>query len=128
MAIKKSNLLGKAVYQGSAGNSSKAGFSFTFAADAATTVIEGRQFPAGCKLTGIEYINAALGASVTIDVKLGDATLIAGLSCAAAGSGYKPIEDALTAVDNTTLSLVVGGAAATGKVTFRAHYEVVGTL
>ena len=127
MATKKSTLLNKPVYQGEDGNVSKEGFSFTFAGDAAATVVQGLKFPAGTKATAIEYINAALGTSVTLDVKLGDTTLVSALSCAAAGKGYIPVADTLITADSI-FSLVVGGAAATGAVTFRLVYESTGTL
>ena len=127
MATKKSTLLNKPVYQGEDGNVSKEGFSFTFAGDAAATVVQGLKFPAGTKATAVEYINAALGASVTLDVKLGDTTLVSALSCAAAGKGYIPVADTLITADSI-FSLVVGGAAATGAVTFRLVYESLGNL
>lgn len=128
MATKNSTLLNKRVYQGEDGNVSKEGFSFTFAGDAAATVVQGLKFPAGTKATGVEYINAALGTGVTLDVKLGSTTLVSALSCAAAGKGYIPVADVLTA-DNALFSLVVvGGGAATGAVTFRLVYESIGTL
>lgn len=127
MATKNSTLLNKRVYQGEDGNVSKEGFSFTFAGDAAATVVQGLKFPAGTKATGVEYINAALGAGVTLDVKLGSTTLVSALSCAVAGKGYIPVADVLTA-DNALFSLVVVGGVATGAVTFRLVYESLGTL
>ena len=127
MTIKDSTLLNKPVYQGEGGNVSKEGFSYTLAAAKIGDVINGLKFPAGTKATAIEYINAALGASVTLDVKLGGTTLVSGLSCAAAGKGYIPVADVLTA-DNALFSLVVGGGVATGAVTFRLVYESLGTL
>ena len=127
MTIKDSTLLNKPVYQGEGGNVSKEGFSYTLAAAQIGDVINGLEFPAGTKATAIEYINAALGANVTLDVKLGGTTLVSGLSCAAAGKGYIPVEDVLTA-DNALFSLVVGGGVATGAVTFRLVYESLGTL
>ena len=127
MATKNSTLLNKRVYQGEDGNVSKEGFSYTLAAEQIGDVINGLKFPAGTKATAIEYINAALGANVTLDVKLGGTTLVSGLSCAAAGKGYIPVADVLTA-DNALFSLVVGGGVATGAVTFRLVYESLGTL
>ena len=127
MTIKDSTLLNKPVYQGEGGNVSKEGFSYTLAAAQIGDVINGLKFPAGTKATAIEYINTALGANVTLDVKLGGTTLVSGLSCAAAGKGYIPVADALTA-DNALFSLVVGGGVATGAVTFRLVYESLGTL
>lgn len=127
MTIKDSTLLNKPVYQGEGGNVSKEGFSYTLAAAQIGDVINGLKFPAGTKATAIEYINAALGANVTLDVKLGGTTLVSGLSCAAAGKGYIPVADVLTA-DNALFSLVVGGGVATGAVTFRLVYESLGTL
>ncbi len=128
MATKQASSLNKRVYQGEDGNLSKEGFVYTFAADAVGTEIQGLRLPAGLRITGVEYVNAALGASVTFDVKVGSTTLVAGISASAANSGYKPIEHVDTTVDNTILSVVVGGAAATGKLTVRIHYTAIGTL
>ena len=127
MATKNSTLLNKRVYQGEDGNVSKEGFSYTLASAQIGDVINGLKFPAGTKATGVEYINSALGSGVTLDVKLGSTTLVSALSCAVAGKGYIPVADVLTA-DNALFSLVVGGGAATGAVTFRLVYESLGTL
>lgn len=127
MTTKKAGFLNKPVYQGEGGNVSKAGFDYTFASAQIGDVIQGRKFPAGMKATGVEYINAALGTSVTLDVKLGDTTLVSGLSCAAAGKGYIPVSSNTLTADSV-FSLVVGGAAANGAVTFRLVYEAVGVL
>lgn len=127
MATKKSTLLNKPVYQGEDGNVSKEGFSYTLASAQIGDVINGLKFPAGTKATGVEYINAALGTGVTLDVKLGSTTLVSALSCAAAGKGYIPVNDTLITADSI-FSLVVGGAAATGAVIFRLVYESIGTL
>ncbi len=127
MATIKASTLNKRVYQGEDGNVSKEGFSYTFAGQAIGTIVQGLKFPAGTKVTGVEYINAALGTSVTLDVKLGTTTLVSGLNCAAAGKGYIPVEEVLIDADSI-LSLVAGGAAPTGKVTLRLVYESIGTL
>ena len=127
MATKNSTLLNKRVYQGEDGNVSKEGFNYTLASAQIGDVINGLKFPAGTKATGVEYINAALGTGVTLDVKLGSTTLVSALSCAAAGKGYIPVADTLITTDSI-FSLVIGGAAATGAVTFRLVYESIGTL
>ena len=56
MATKKSTLLNKRVYQGEDGNVSKEGFSFTFAGDAAATVVQGLKFPAGTRLPALNTL------------------------------------------------------------------------
>ena len=76
MATKNSTLLNKRVYQGEDGNVSKEGFSYTLASAQIGDVINGLKFPAGTKATGVEYINAALGTNVTLDVKLGSTIAI----------------------------------------------------
>ena len=75
MATKQATLLNKPVYHGEEGNQSKVGFNYTFAATASGDVIEGRRIPAGCRITGYEYVNAALGTSVTMTLKVGDTTI-----------------------------------------------------
>lgn len=127
MATIKATTLNKRVYQGEGGNVSKEGFTYTFAGQAIGTIVQGLKFPAGTKVTGVEYVNAALGTGATMDVKIGDTTLVSALSVAAAGKGYIPVEDTLITADSI-LSLVAGGAAPTGKVTFRLVYESLGTL
>ena len=127
MATKQASLLYKPVYHGEEGNLSKVGGSYTFAADASGTIIQLRKLPIGTKITGVEYVNAALGASVTLDIAVGATTLVSALACATAGYGYRPVADALLAADSF-LTVTVGGASATGAVTVRVMYEYVGNL
>ena len=127
MATKQATLLNKAVYHGEEGNLSKAGFSYTFASDASGTVIEGRRIPAGVRITGYEYVNAALGASTTLTIKVGDTTIGTTIATATAGAAYVPTTETLITSD-ALLTLTVGGATATGAATVRLVYEYVGTL
>lgn len=127
MATKKSTLLNKPVYHGEEGNQSKVGFNYTFAADASGTIIEGRRIPAGCRITGYEYVNAALGTSVTMTLKVGDTTIGKAIACATAGQAYVPVANVDITADSV-FTVTVGGAAATGALTVRLIYEYVGTL
>lgn len=127
MATKQSTLLNKPVYHGDSGNQSKVGFNHTFASDASGTVIEGRRIPAGTRVTGYEYVNAALGASVTLTLKVGDTTIGTAIAAATAGGAYVPVANVDVAAD-ALMTLTVGGATATGAVTVRLVYEYVGTM
>ena len=127
MATKQASMLYKPVYHGEEGNQSKAGGDYTFAADASGTIIQLRKLPLGTKITGVEYVNAALGTSVTLNIAVGATTLISALACASAGNGYRPVTD-VTLTADSFLTLTVGGAAATGAVTVRVIYEFVGNL
>jgi hypothetical protein len=122
------SMMSKHMYQGPFGNLSKSGFTYTFKANPIGDVVNGRQLPAGACITGVEYINDALGSGVTIDIKAGSNVLVSALACAAAGSGYRPVADTMITDDFTPLSIVAGGAAATGKVTIRVLYDMIGTL
>lgn len=122
------SMMSKPMYQGPFGNLSKVGFTYTFKANSIGDVINGRQLPAGACITGVEYINDALGSGATIDIKAGSNVLVSALTCAAAGSGYRPVAETMIADDFTPLAVVVGGAAATGKVTIRVLYDMIGTL
>lgn len=79
------------------------------------------------KVVGVTLISGALGASTTITAKIGATTVVNAESTAAAVAKYYPIDDLLTG-EGQELSLTVGGAAATGTVKVKLHYEVVGNL
>jgi len=127
MATKQASMFFKPVYHGEAGNCSKVGGAYTFAADASGTVIQLRRLPIGAKVTGVEYVNAALGTSVTMTISVGATALISALAMATAGNGYRPVTDLVLDADQD-LTLTVGGAAATGALTVRVHYEYEGNL
>ena len=78
-------------------------------------------------MTGVEYVNAALGTSVTMTISVGATALISALAMATAGNGYRPVTDLVLDADQD-LTLTVGGAAATGALTVRVHYEYEGNL
>ena len=81
----------------------------------------------GLKVVGVTLISGALGASTTITAKIGTTTVVNAESTAAAVAKYYPVDDLLTG-EGQELSLTVGGAAATGTVKVKLHYEVVGNL
>lgn len=79
------------------------------------------------KVVGATLISAGLGASTTLTVKIGDTTIINAEGTATAVSKYFPVDDLKTLPDQE-ITLTVGGAAATGTVKLKLHYEVIGNL
>ncbi|MCJ7976770.1 hypothetical protein LOS88_09640 [Aeromonas veronii] len=79
------------------------------------------------KVVGATLISGALGASTTLTVKIGDTTIINAEGTATAVSKYFPVDDLKTLPDQE-ITLTVGGAAATGTVKLKLHYEVIGNL
>jgi len=91
------------------------------------SVAFGDKMPAGIKIVGVKLKTGALGASTTLTIKAGETALVSAVSTASAVHSILPVDDVLLTED-TDLSLVIGGGAATGDVAFALLYEVVGTL
>ncbi|MGY3855361.1 hypothetical protein ACW5W8_21455 [Aeromonas aquatilis] len=90
-------------------------------------IVFGDKVEPNLKVVGVTLISAALGASTTITAKIGATTIVNAESTAAAVAKYIPVDDLMTDVDQE-ISLTVGGAAATGTVKLKLHYEVIGNL
>ena len=120
---------GKRWYVGEAGNLSiSPTLKATLAATPANDVIVfGDKVEPNIKIVGVRLITAALGASTTLTVKIGDTTIINAEGTATAVSKYFPVDDLKTLPDQE-ITLTVGGGAATGTVKLKLHYEVVGNL
>ena len=120
---------GKRWYIGEAGNLSispthKAALAATPAND---VIVFGDKVEPNIKIVGVRLLTAALGASTTLTVKIGDTTIINAEGTATAVSKYFPVDDLKTLPDQE-IPLTVGGGAATGTVKLKLHYEVVGNL
>lgn len=132
MADLKAPTLGKPVYNGTHGNMSMAYNTITLKSQASGTKLVMLDIPIGTRITGVRLVNAALGASVTLTVKLrvadGTETVLAasasGTSAKAAETLFSPIMIA----DNGPAKLIVeiGGAAATGKIDAGIEYIAEG--
>ena len=129
MATTTLNRTGKRWYVGEAGNLSvsptlKATLSATPAND---VIVFGDKVEPNIKIVGVRLLTAALGASTTITLKVGTTTLVNAQSTTSAVNVLIPVDDVVTTEDKS-LSLTVGGAAATGSVKFKLEYENIGNL
>ena len=129
MATTTLNRTGKRWYIGEAGNLSiSPTHKATLAATPANDVIVfGDKVEPNIKIVGVRLLTAALGASTTITLKVGTTTLVNAQSTASAVNVLIPVDDVVTTEDQS-LSLTVGGAAATGSVKFKLEYENIGNL
>ena len=120
---------GKRWYIGEAGNLSiSPTLTATLAATPANDVIVfGDKVEPNIKIVGVRLLTAALGASTTITLKVGTTTLVNAQSTASAVNVLIPVDDVVTTEDQS-LSLTVGGAAATGSVKLKLEYENIGNL
>ena len=120
---------GKRWYVGEAGNLSiSPTLKATLAATPANDVIVfGDKVEPNIKIVGVRLITAALGASTTLTLKVGTTTLVNAQSTASAVNALIPVDDVVTSAGQE-ISLVVGGAAATGAVKFKLEYEYIGNL
>jgi len=116
------------VYQGEDGNLSVEIGDITLAAagnGAVGSVIEFIELPIGIQIVGVDIINEALGAGVTVAVSCGATVLVAAASKAAAGAATSPIFPYLT-TDTQKVTAVIAGAAATGKLSIAVRYRAIG--
>lgn len=132
MADLKAPALGKPVYNGTHGNMSMAINNITVKAQASGTKLVMLDIPIGTRITGIRLMNAALGASVTLEPKLrvADGTETS-LLASASGTSVKSQSAAIVPImiaDNGPAKLIVeiGGAAATGRIDVGLEYIAEG--
>ena len=120
---------GKRWYVGEAGNLSVSPtLKATLNAPPANDVIVfGDKVEPNIKIIGVRLLTGALGASTTLTLKVGTTTLVNAQSTASAVNALIPVDDVITSAGQE-ISLVVGGAAATGSVKFKLEYENVGNL
>lgn len=127
------------VYTGEEGNRSADHGTHTLAAAAISDTVDLLPIPAGTKLLGVEMINAALGAGVTISLgfrnKDGTANaaasataLLAATAAATAGTRTKSVFVPIEFTTDAVLYATVAGAAATGRIDVVTDYIFKGTL
>jgi hypothetical protein len=92
---------------------------------AANSIIEFIEFPIGMQIVGVDIINEALGAGVTVAVSCGATILVAAVSKAAAGVSTTPIFPYLT-TGTEKVTATIAGAAATGKLGIAVRYRAIG--
>lgn len=90
-------------------------------------VVFGDPVEPNIKVVGVSFTSAALGASTTLTVKVGETTIINAQNTVEAVNSYIPVDDLMTQ-EGQEISLTVGGGVATGTVKVKLHYEMVGNL
>lgn len=90
-------------------------------------VVFGDPVEPNIKVVGVSLTSAALGASTTLTVKVGETTIINAQNTVEAVNSYIPVDDLMTQ-EGQEISLTVGGGVATGTVKVKLHYEMVGNL
>jgi hypothetical protein len=123
------NRTGKRWYVGEDGNLSvsptlKATLTATPAND---VIVFGDKVEPNIKIVGVRLLTAALGASTTLTLKVGTTVLVNAQPTASAVNAVIQVDDVVTSAGQE-ISLVVGGAAATGLVKFKLEYENLGNL
>ncbi|EOU3971811.1 TPA: hypothetical protein H2X24_004206 [Salmonella enterica] len=114
------------VYQGAHGNESVVEGFVELNAVAANTEVHLLRLPIGMRINAVQLVTGDLGAGVTITVKSGDHELISNEDVHAAVARNVVVEPYSTQADGEVLTVVTGGAAATGKLNVLVRYSVVG--
>jgi hypothetical protein len=123
------NRTGRRWYTGPQGNLSiSPAHSATLASAAISDVITfGDNAEKNIRITAVQWVSDALGASTTITLKVGDVTLVNAKATASAVTEIIPVDDVLTGAGEG-ITLTVGGGTASGDVKIKFYYEVVGNL
>lgn len=114
------------VYQGAHGNESVIEGFAELNAVAANTEVHLLRLPIGMRINSVQLVTGDLGAGVTITVKSGDHELVHADDVHAKVAHYFVVEPYSTQADGEVLTVVTGGAAATGKLNVLVRYSVVG--
>lgn len=137
MATLESSKLKVATYNGEDGNLSVADASYTAAAASIADVIRMVELPAGSRIVGVNVVNDALGASSTLacgyeykdsaNGSAAPAAFKAATATSSAGGFSGAFHPLATFQDPIYVTLTVGGAAITGKVSVIVYYESAGS-
>ncbi|ECR5064063.1 hypothetical protein KCE62_003482 [Salmonella enterica subsp. enterica serovar Newport] len=114
------------VYQGAHGNESVVEGFADLNAVAANTQVRLLRLPIGLRINAVQLVTGDLGAGVTITVKSGDHELVHADDAHAKVAHHLVVEPYSTQTDGELLTVVTGGAAATGKLSVLVRYSVVG--
>lgn len=135
MAIKQSPTLRDRVYNGTAGNLSKAHGYVDFATDAAGTVAHVLEMPAGAKIFGVDAHHANLGASTGVqlgvhypDDPASDIADLFGNGATTSAGTVSWSGVPVTLDQRAILTVTVTGGAATGAVNVIPEYSNLGIL
>ncbi|EBX8420708.1 hypothetical protein DTH24_06375 [Salmonella enterica subsp. enterica serovar Urbana] len=116
----------KNVYQGAHGNESVVEGFADLNAVAANTEVRLLRLPIGMRINSVQIVTGDLGAGVTVTVKSGDHELVHADDVHAKVAHHFVVEPYSTQTDGEVLTVVTGGAAATGKLNVLVRYSVVG--
>lgn len=114
------------VYQGAHGNESVVEGFADLNAVAANTEVRLLRLPIGMRINSVQLVTGDLGAGVTVTVKSGDHELVHADDVHAKVAHHFVVEPYSTQADGEVLTVVTGGAAATGKLNVLVRYSVVG--
>ncbi|EIP3426472.1 hypothetical protein LSE82_005361 [Salmonella enterica] len=114
------------VYQGAHGNESVVEGFADLNAVAVNTQVRLLRLPIGMRINAVQLVTGDLGAGVTITVKSGDHELVHADDAHAKVAHHFVVEPYSTQADGELLTVVTGGAAATGKLSVLVRYSVVG--
>ncbi|EBW7446363.1 hypothetical protein KK671_004701 [Salmonella enterica subsp. enterica serovar Muenchen] len=114
------------VYQGAHGNESVVEAFADLSAVAANTEVRLLRLPIGLRINAVQLVTGDLGAGVTITLKSGDHELVRADDAHAKVAHHFVVEPYSTQTDGELLTVVTGGAAATGKLSVLVRYSVVG--
>ncbi|EAY3716972.1 hypothetical protein FGS56_18320 [Salmonella enterica] len=114
------------VYQGAHGNESVVeGFVELNGAPTGTEVRLLR-LPIGMRINSVQVVTDGIGAGATVTIKSGDHELVHADDVHAKVAHYFVVEPYSTQTDGEVLTVVTGGAAATGKLNVLVRYSVIG--
>ncbi|HGA5700428.1 TPA: hypothetical protein ACIS09_003144 [Salmonella enterica subsp. enterica serovar Birkenhead] len=114
------------VYQGAHGNESVVEGFVELNAAAANTQVRLLRLPIGMRINAVQLVTGDLGAGVTVTVKSGEHELVHADDVHAKVTHHFVVEPYSTQTDGEVLTVVTGGAAATGKINVLVRYSVVG--
>ncbi|ELD4017354.1 hypothetical protein QI600_003181 [Salmonella enterica] len=114
------------VYQGAHGNESVVEGFADLNAVAANTQVRLLRLPIGMRINAVQLVTGDLGAGVTITVKSGDHELVHADDAHTKVAHHFVVEPYSTQTDGELLTVVTGGAAATGKLSVLVRYSVAG--
>ncbi|HBZ9867357.1 TPA: hypothetical protein MND73_004287 [Salmonella enterica subsp. houtenae] len=114
------------VYQGAHGNESVVEGFAELNAVAANTEVRLLRLPVGMRINSVQLVTGDLGAGVTVTVKSGAHELVHADDVHVKVAHHFVIEPYSTRADGELITVVIGGAAATGKINVLVRYQVVG--
>ncbi|EGB0326526.1 TPA: hypothetical protein ACTALY_000078 [Salmonella enterica subsp. enterica serovar Muenchen] len=114
------------VYQGAHGNESVVEGFVELNAAAANTQVRLLRLPIGMRINAVQLVTGDLGAGVTVTVKSGEHELVHADDVHAKVTHHFVVEPYSTQTDGEVLTVVTGGAVATGKINVLVRYSVVG--